>query len=127
MYLHIELKRPNTDKDPLIQLGAWTAAEFTKRSFEGYDLDMPVLAINIYGDDWNLYLVYARMDERRGKDFFTNQFIGPTKMGDTASLRGVFRILRFLRKCVDWGLESYKAWFKKEVLELYRSATVDYC
>ena len=56
---NVEVKRPDTDEDPLIQLGAWIAADFTKRQREGHDLDMPVLAIEIEGNVWNLHMVSA--------------------------------------------------------------------
>ena len=103
-----EVKRPNTDKDPLIKLGQarasevqriwtlndhnqaataleshvpelrdgsegdcraggiWIAAEFKKRTREGYILDMPMIATEINGSDWNLYMIYAT--EEAGSD-----------------------------------------------------------
>ena len=50
LFKKFEVERPHTDRDPLIQLGAWIEAEFTKRKREGYSLDMPVLAVEIEGD-----------------------------------------------------------------------------
>ena len=117
MFMHIEVKRPNTDKDPLIQLGAWTTAEFTKRSLEGYSLDMPVCAIEVYGDDWNVYLVYARMDNPGAEGSFTTQFVGPIKMGDTTSLKSCFTLLTFLAGIAEWGLGTYRPWFEREILD----------
>ena len=62
MFANFAVKRPNTDRDPMIQLGAWIGAEFAKRKTEGYSLDMPVLGIEIEGDAWNLYMVFAKED-----------------------------------------------------------------
>ena len=120
MFTHIEVKRPNTGKDPLIQLGAWTSAEFTKRSLEEYNLDMPVCAIDVCGDDWDIYLVFASMIDAGAKGSFTTQFVGPVKMGDTRSPRGCFMLLAFLINVADWGLGAYKQWFERDVLDLYR-------
>jgi ribosomal protein S28E/S33 len=101
-------------------LGAWTAAEFTKRVLEEYSLDMPVCAIDVSGDEWNIYLVYARIIDARAKGSFTTQFVGPIKMGDTMSLRGCFALLTFLAGVADWGLGAYRQWFEREILDLYR-------
>jgi hypothetical protein len=35
MFVNIEGKRKNVPEDPMIQLGAWVAAEFKKRKLEG--------------------------------------------------------------------------------------------
>ena len=96
IFIYVEVKRPNTDKDPLIQLGAWAAAEFIKRTFENYSLDMPICAIDVCGDDWNTYLVYARIDDAGAEGSFTTQFVGPIEMGKTPSLRGCFTLVGIL-------------------------------
>lgn len=58
MFLNIEVKRHVSDVDPMVQLGVWVAAEFRKRSIEAYDRNMPVLAIAITGDKWDLWIAY---------------------------------------------------------------------
>ena len=120
MFIYIEVKRPNTDKDPLIQLGAWAAAEFMKRTLEKYSLDMPVCAIDVCGDDWNMYLVYARLDASGTAGSFTMQFVGPIEMGKTTSLRGCFTLLAFLADMAEWGLGTYRPWFEREILDHHR-------
>jgi len=117
MYLTIEVKRPNQDKDPLIQLGAWASAEFEKRELEGYSLDMPTLAIEIDGDTWRLWVVEAITD-REGA-YQSCHFIGPVRMGGTDEVMDVFRILHFLCLCADWGLEEYRKWVDKQILGRY--------
>ena len=81
MFANIEVKRPLTDRDPLIQLGTWIAVEFEKRKREGYSLDMPVLAIEVDGDAWKLHLVFALEDIK--KNTFKCNFAGPIPIGPT--------------------------------------------
>ena len=120
MFMHIKVTHPDTVEDPLIQLGAWIAAEFTKRTLEKYSLDMPVCAIEVSGHNWDMYLVYARADHGWPGASFTTQFAGPIKMGDTMSLRGCFKLLAFLAGIADWGLGSYRTWFEREILDRHR-------
>lgn len=117
MFANIEVKKSNTDRDPLIQLGAWIAAEFNKRRTEGYSLDMPVLAIEVEGDMWNLHMIFA-IEDQKGGDFQCN-FVGPIEMGSTKSIMGIFQILDRLCRCVDWGIGEYQQWFNSEVLAKY--------
>ena len=117
MFASFEVKRPNTDRDPLIQLGTWIAAEFTKRKREGYSLDMPVLAPEIEGDAWNLHMAYAPEDAESGT--YECKFVGPIEMGSTKSLLGVYQILDRLCRCADWGIGEYQTWFNEQILAKY--------
>ena len=119
MFLNVEVKRKNSDKDPLIQLGAWISAEFEKRRIEHYSLDMPVLAIEIQGDQWGLYMVYADED-LVDEEAYGLKFVGPKSLGNTSSLQGCFKLLDGLCRCADWGVGEYQAWFKKEILHKYQ-------
>lgn len=58
MFLNIEIKKENSGTDPLVQLGVWIAAEYKKRASEGWDTTMPVLALTISWELWDLYIVY---------------------------------------------------------------------
>ena len=117
MFLNIEIKRPNIDRDPLIQLGTWVAAEFNKRKKEGYSLDMPVLAVVVQGNIWELYMVFALEDADSSS--FECRFVGPIEMGTTNSLLGVYQILDQLCRCADWGIGEYQTWFNEQVLAKY--------
>ena len=57
---------------------------------------MPICAIDVCGDDWNTYLVYARIDDAGAEGSFTTQFVGPIEMGKTPSLRGCFTLVGIL-------------------------------
>ena len=119
LFLNIEVKRKNSDKDPLIQLAAWVSAEFEKRRIEHYSLDMPVLAIEIEGDQWELYMVYADESVVDGEGYGL-RFVGPKSLGNTSSLQDCFRLLDGLCRCADWGVGKYQSWFRKEILNKYR-------
>jgi hypothetical protein len=58
IFLNVEVKRPQSSIDPLVQLAVWVAAEFKKRAIERWDRSMPVMAVTIDGHIWNLYIVY---------------------------------------------------------------------
>ena len=118
MFANIEVKRKNSDKDPLIQLAAWISAEFEKRRIENYGLNMPVLAIEIEGDQWGLYMVYA-VESAVDSNSYSLKFIGPQILGDTSSLQGCFKLLDGLCRCADWGVEKYQTWFREEILAKY--------
>jgi hypothetical protein len=116
MFLNIEVKKKYSE-DPMIQLATWIAAEFAKRQQEGYSLDMPVFAIEIEGDAWNLWIGYWA-----GSFPHTLVFMGPESMGDTKSLKGAFKIFYVLQGLAAWGTSSYRAWFEREVLAKYQAS-----
>lgn len=102
----------------MIPLAAWIAAEFKKRLTEGYSLDMPVLAITVDGDLWQLYIASATPTE--SSERFRCHFIGPFEMGATTDLIGIFKILNCLWSFTSWGLKEYRSWFEEEILAKYR-------
>lgn len=122
-FVHLEVKRPHTDRAPLVQMGTWAAAEFSKREYEGYSLDMPIVSISIMGNQWELYIAYP---EGFGDDVPDNQgydtcvLMGPVPIGNTMGTSGVFNILQFLCQCADWGLKKYREWFNTEILAKYQ-------
>lgn len=118
MFANFEVKRKNTNIDPLIQLAAWISAEFEKRKVEAYSLDMPVLVIEIEGDEWGLHIVYVDREMVKDKGYGL-RFVGPMSLGDTKSLEGGFKLLDGLCRCADWGVGSYKDWFEKQILQKY--------
>lgn len=118
IFINIEVKRRNTDKDPLIQLAAWVAAEFQKRMNEGYGLDQPVLAIEIDGDLWQLYMVYAeKMSSGVG---YRCNLVGPYGMGSTTTYDGIFNILTVLCGLAKWGIDYHRKWVETDILARYK-------
>ncbi|KAI4122519.1 MAG: hypothetical protein LQ338_005777, partial [Usnochroma carphineum] len=58
LIVNMEVKKKYQNRDPLIQLGSWVAAELRKRRAEGWPMEMPVVAIAIDQDEWQLYIVH---------------------------------------------------------------------
>lgn len=118
IYLNLEVKRRDVAKDPLVQLAAWIAAEFNKRRLESYPVDMPVLAIAVTGDLWELYVVsQPRADNE------SLHFLGPTMIGATTTREGIFRIVEVLTSLGDWANECYRPWFMNNILRLYEKGS----
>ncbi|KAL9014008.1 MAG: hypothetical protein Q9173_001333 [Seirophora scorigena] len=108
MFVNIEVKKKHQARDPLIQLGAWVAAEFNKRRAEEWPMDMPVVAIAIDQDEWTMYIVHhVPKDDGR----FNLRFLGPKPVGTTSEIEGIFRILYILCTLAKWGEEVYRGWF----------------
>ncbi|KAL8730496.1 MAG: hypothetical protein Q9166_004024 [cf. Caloplaca sp. 2 TL-2023] len=118
MFANVEVK--NDNRDPLIQLGVWIAAEYEKRCQEGYPMDIPVPAIVVDRDYWMIWLAYSvkvPVEERNshGKTYRV-QFAGPKDIGNTKSIEGIFRILHVLKAIVRWGTNVYEPSYFEKVL-----------
>jgi hypothetical protein len=122
LFVNIEVTRRHVDKDPMIQLAAWIAAEFKKRQIESYGLEMPVFAVAIDGDLWELYVAYVEDPGAKGEDLHLN-FLGPFDMGNTKGWQGSFQILNVLCCLARWGDGEFRAWVQREVLDKYRPKT----
>ncbi|KAL8935759.1 MAG: hypothetical protein Q9216_005273 [Gyalolechia sp. 2 TL-2023] len=105
-----EVKKKHQNRDPLIQLGAWVAAEFNKRYREGWPMDMPVVAITIEQNEWHLYIVHHIPGPGES---FKLRFMGPVSIGTTVHYEGIFRILYVLCSLGQWGEDVYRPWFYK--------------
>ena len=120
VFIHIEVKGPLDDRDPLIQMGAWCAAEFEKRSQAGFPFDMPVIAIVVVQDVWKLYIAYATQLPKgnlvQNRDYIV-KLMGPTIIGDTTCIQGIFHLFFILVQLTKWGLTVYQPWFEKNVLK----------
>ena len=118
IFINIEVKRRHVDRDPMIQLAAWVAAEFTKRKVEEYSLDMPVFAVAIDGDLWELYVAYS--ESPSAPDDYRLNFLGPFDMGHTKTYLGMLQIVLVLCCLVRFGLGEYREWVEREILNKYR-------
>ncbi|KAL9006050.1 MAG: hypothetical protein Q9188_001177 [Gyalolechia gomerana] len=110
MFVHTEVKKKHQNRDVLIQLGAWVAAEFNKRHRERWPLEIPVVAIAIEQDEWHLYIVH-HVPGSEGT--FKLRFVGPVSIGTTVHYDGIFRILFVLCTLGKWGDNVYRQWFYK--------------
>ena len=87
---------------------------------EGYDNKMPVFAIEVEEDMWNLYIVYAN-----GSTSHDLVCLGPESMGDTRSHQGVFKLIHVLNGMAEWGGTECRAWFGKKILTKYQSRLLE--
>ncbi|KAL9592182.1 MAG: hypothetical protein Q9179_006972 [Wetmoreana sp. 5 TL-2023] len=110
MFVNIEVEKKHQNRDPLIQLGAWVAAEFNKRQAEDWPIDIPVVVVAIEQDEWHLYIVH-NVTKPDGK--FDLRFVGPKSLGNTLDYEGIFRILYVLCTLAKWEEEGYRPWFYK--------------
>lgn len=58
IFLDIEVKRSMYDRDPRVQLSIWAAGALLKRRHHGWDTQMPMPAIAIYGDRWEYFISF---------------------------------------------------------------------
>ena len=122
LFAHIEVELPYTGRADAFQLGTWAAAEFSERELEEYSLNMPIAAILIIGDRWELWIAYPEgfgEGVPEDTDYGPCVLMGPEPMGDTTNICGVFELFRYLCQFADWGLREYRAWFETEILRKY--------
>ncbi|KAL8725167.1 MAG: hypothetical protein Q9166_007521 [cf. Caloplaca sp. 2 TL-2023] len=122
MFANFEIK--TDDRDPLVQLGTWIAAEYEKRYLEGYPTNLPVPAVVVDKDYWTLWIacsIKLSTNEKikNGKPYRV-QFLGPVEIGNTTSAKGIFKILHFLTVIVQWGFDVYEPEFFTKVLAKYK-------
>ena len=59
LFLDLELKKTNSERQPEVQLGVWQAAGFLKRQYEGWNEEsMPMPGICINGHVWTYYITF---------------------------------------------------------------------
>lgn len=100
----------------MVQLGVWIAAEFRKRELCGFDARMPVLAVEIKEDAWQLYVAFDATCPGEKKVI---TFAGAVAIGDTKTEQGAFKLLHVLSGLAHWADTKYRLWFEREVLAKY--------
>ena len=128
MFLNVEVKTITGARDPDVQLGIWIGAEFEKRRHEGYPMEMPIIAIAVLEDYWQMYIAYAEPKPEykatKGEKAYEVRFLGPTSIGSTITVQDTFRLLHILCAVMKWGLEVYKPWVDKDIVGKYRLGVV---
>tara|TARA_R110002003_G_scaffold2994_1_gene24751 strand:+ start:7419 stop:7940 length:522 start_codon:yes stop_codon:yes gene_type:complete len=118
VFLNVEVKRYASARNPRVQLAAWNAAEFKKRSVEGWPLDMPVLAMEIEQDSWLLYIVVAEIRKKSTGGFILH-FFGPIRVGDTFNEPNTEKLFNNLCSIALWGHDHFRQWVEDEILARY--------
>lgn len=112
--LSIELKREAIGKDTSnTQLVTWVSAHFTKLE-------------QLNHDDVNLSILLLVMVQGRQWEFMIAQKISGEEivifrdhsLGSIGSILGVYQLLKFIRRLVEWTNESYRRWFDSYVLDV---------
>ncbi|KAL8676765.1 MAG: hypothetical protein Q9186_006746 [Xanthomendoza sp. 1 TL-2023] len=116
--LYVEIKMDG--RDSLVNLGSFIAAEFKKRSEEGWQdlMHLPAIAIAVDQHYWTLWIACAVDSPKRTEDDspFSVHLIGPTTIGNTTSIVDTFRILHVLKAVARWALDVYVPAFRQCVL-----------
>ena len=62
LVMFLELKKPNSESDPLVQLGIWASALLTRLKFlslaDVADL-LPLPVLQVVGHDWKVYYLHC--------------------------------------------------------------------
>ena len=58
LFLNIELKKTQSNRDPQVQLAIWALAGVRKMQHHGWDTSMPMPAISIHGHEWYYYIFF---------------------------------------------------------------------
>ena len=58
LFLNIELKKTQSDRDPKVQLAIWALAGLKKMQHHGWPTNMPMPAISIYGHQWYYHIFF---------------------------------------------------------------------
>ncbi|KAL9581313.1 MAG: hypothetical protein Q9212_003971 [Teloschistes hypoglaucus] len=113
LFLDVEIKKTNQERNPLVQLGMWMAGLYAKRQHHGWDQSVPMPGLVVNGDQWFFYIGFAR-----GDGVVMLESLG--LFGSTATIAGTFEIIYKLNVLVQWGLNQYHRWFNKHIVEWFR-------
>lgn len=58
LFLDIEIKKTQSNRDPEVQLAIWASSALLKRQHHGWDTSMPMPAIAINGNSWDYFLFF---------------------------------------------------------------------
>ena len=58
LFLHIEIKKTQSNRDPEVQLAIWASGALLKHQHHGWDTSMPMPAIAINGNSWDYFIFF---------------------------------------------------------------------
>ena len=58
---HLEVKKPQSDRDPTVQLAVWVAGQLEKQKLHGWDTTVAMPGITVSGHDWKYFLFFERL------------------------------------------------------------------
>ena len=73
-----------------------------------------VVALFIHGHYWEYYIVCRKVDVQNGNETVETPFLvyGPWPAGQTSTLLGVFRLVRFIDVLRNWIANKWLKWFE---------------
>ena len=63
LFLDIEIKKTQTNRNPEVQLAIWAAGALLKKQHHGWDTSLPMPAIAVNGHSWDYYLFFGWDDQ----------------------------------------------------------------
>ncbi|KAI9760622.1 MAG: hypothetical protein M1840_002379 [Geoglossum simile] len=112
LVMFLELKKPNSESDPLVQLGVWSSALPTRLRLlslkDAIDL-LPLPVLQVVGHDWKVY--YLHRDDSGAVVLH-----GPQVIGSTLSIQGIYQIIKVLGATADYAVDEYWPWFENNML-----------
>jgi len=137
LFLNIELKKTQSNRDPEVQLAIWALAGLRKMLHHGWPTHMPMPAIALNGHQWDCYIFFEANKNLVGhlRSHLPTRFVanissfqimlGPYLMGTTTSITGIWHILYRLNVLVEWGNNEYRKWFEETVLRSLQNGGAD--
>lgn len=127
LFLDIEIKKTQTNRNPEVQLAIWASGALRKKQHHGWDTNLPMPAIAVNGHSWDYYLFFGWDDhlvrllsDRCLDPWLTDValqiMMGPSRLGSTADAKGVWEIFYRLDLLIKWGLHDYKRWMDENIL-----------
>ena len=126
LILDIEIKKVLQPRDPQIQLAIWASSALVKKRLMGWDTGLPMPAVAINGHSWDYYIFFEvggnLVRPPHGYKIYPlnaagwQMMAGPYPFGTTATLNGIWAIFYRLHIIMEWGVTTYKQWFKKHVM-----------
>ena len=59
LFLDIEIKKTQTNRNPEVQLAIWASAALRKKQHHGWDTSLPMPAVAVNGHNWDYYLFFG--------------------------------------------------------------------
>ena len=59
LFLDIEIKKTQTERNPEVQLAIWAAGALRKKQHHRWNTDLPMPAIAVNGHNWDYYLFFG--------------------------------------------------------------------
>ncbi|KAI9861223.1 MAG: hypothetical protein M1813_005396 [Trichoglossum hirsutum] len=112
LVMFMELKKANSESDPVVQLGVCASALLRRLTLLSrtklMDL-LPLPVLQVVGHDWKVYYLHYA-------DCGDVMLRGPDRIGSTLESESIFQIIRVLGVVADYAVDEYWPWYKENIL-----------